>query len=132
MPEVAAAPSTVGAASNRAVHTGCVRKSRARRGRSWHVGKQRQGVARQPAIAGPGPAAVDGRQQGQRHDFTGREGRFRVFWNVTHLLGHGVAQCNNKIWGVLGLAPLGCRLGNLNLSQSVTTCQLVFRCYFSN
>ena len=31
----------------------------------WHLGKQRQGVACQPAVEGAGPAAFDGMQQGQ-------------------------------------------------------------------
>src|SRR5262247_1637505 len=64
-----------------------------------HLGKQRPVVARQPAIESPRPAAFDGIQQGQRHDFTGVEFGVRVFGNIQHLLVYRVEQCDNKIWG---------------------------------
>jgi hypothetical protein len=64
-----------------------------------HLRKQCQGVARQPAIEGAGPAAFDRIQQGQRHDFTGIQFRVRVFRDLQHLLVHRIEQCDNKIWG---------------------------------
>src|SRR5262249_17840978 len=64
-----------------------------------HLGKQRQIVARQPAVEGAGPTAFDGMQQGQRHDFTGIQFGLGVLRNVEHFLVHRVEQCDNKIWG---------------------------------
>src|SRR5262249_34392765 len=62
-----------------------------------YLWEQRQVVARQPAIEGPGPAAFDGMQQGQRDDFAGIQFGLRVFWDLQHLLVHRVEQCDNKI-----------------------------------
>lgn len=60
---------TVGAARNRAVHSVWGFKEPGQAGALGHLGKQRYGVTRQPAIEGPGPAAFDGMQQGQGNDF---------------------------------------------------------------
>jgi hypothetical protein len=65
----------------------------------WHLGKQRQVVAPQPAVERAGSSAFDGIQQGQRHDFTGIQFGVRVFWHIKHLLVYRVEQCDNKIWG---------------------------------
>ena len=64
-----------------------------------HVGKQRQGVARQPALEGAGPTTFDGIQQRQRHDFTRREFGVRMCGDLHPLLGHRIEQSDNTIWG---------------------------------
>src|SRR5205823_6855882 len=56
-------------------------------------------IACQPAIEGPGPAAFDSMQQGQRDDFAGIQFGLRVFRDLQHLLVHRVEQCDNKILG---------------------------------
>src|SRR5205823_7927884 len=48
---------------------------------------------------GPGPAAFDSMQQGQRDDFAGIQFGLRVFRDLQHLLVHRVEQCDNKILG---------------------------------
>jgi len=64
-----------------------------------HLRKQRQIIARQPAVEGAGPAAFHGMEQGQRHDFTGIHLSVRVFRHLQPLLVHRVEQCDNEIWG---------------------------------
>jgi hypothetical protein len=70
-------------------HTGALR----------HVGQQRQGVARQPAIAGAGPAPVDGLQPGQRHNCTERQFGLRVLWHLQPLVVYRVKPGDQQIWG---------------------------------
>src|SRR5205085_12688358 len=48
---------------------------------------------------GPGPAAFDSMQQGQRDDCAGIQFGLRVFRDLQHLLVHRVEQCDNKILG---------------------------------
>src|SRR5205085_6850587 len=48
---------------------------------------------------GPGPAAFDRMQQGQRDDCAGIQFGLRVFRDLQHLLVHRVEQCDNKILG---------------------------------
>ena len=64
-----------------------------------HLGKQRHGVAGQPARESPGSSAFDGIQQGQRHDCTGLQCGVRVFWYIQPLLVYRVEQGDNEIWG---------------------------------
>src|SRR5438477_8771473 len=64
-----------------------------------YLREQRYVIACQPAIEGPGPAAFDSMQQGQRDDFAGIQFGLRVFRDLQHLLVHRVEQCDNKILG---------------------------------